>query len=87
MAIGRYRDEPAEMDDDEREVAAAQYPEGGLVIGLGVGIVLSLVVADALLVLTPVLGGVIGFVLGRRIRRYKLRQRRTERTIDDERRP
>lgn len=86
MAIGRYRDPPSEMDDVEREVAAAQYPEGGLVIGLGVGIALPLVLLEALLVATPILGGVIGFVLGRRVRDHKIRRRQAESTAGDERR-
>ncbi|WP_090618225.1 hypothetical protein [Natrinema salaciae] len=80
MAIGQYRDDPAEMDDIEREVAAAQYPEGGLVVGLGVGIVLPLVTLEALLFLTPLLGGVVGFALGRRVRDYAIRRRRADRT-------
>ncbi|WP_254522173.1 hypothetical protein [Natrinema caseinilyticum] len=79
MAIGRYRDVPADMDDVEREVAAAQYPEGGLVFGLGVGIVLPIVTIEALLLLTPILCGVGGFVLGRFVRDYEIRRRRAER--------
>ncbi|UHQ95101.1 hypothetical protein [Haloterrigena alkaliphila] len=80
MAIGQYRDDPAEMDDLEREVAAAQYPEGGLVVGLGLGIVLPLLTSPALLVIGPVLGGVVGFGLGRRIRDAAIRRRRADRS-------
>ncbi|WP_254527845.1 hypothetical protein [Natrinema gelatinilyticum] len=83
MAIGRYRDVPADMDDVEREVAAAQYPEGGLVLGLGMGIVLPIVTVEALLVLAPILCGVAGFVLGRRIRDYEIRRRRAERSAGE----
>ncbi|MDF9747525.1 hypothetical protein [Natrinema salsiterrestre] len=83
MAIGEYRDVPAEMDDIEREVAAAQYPEGGLVVGLGVGIVLPLVTVQALLLVGPVLGGVVGFALGRRIRDYEIRRRRADRPSEE----
>ncbi|WP_254762796.1 hypothetical protein [Natrinema marinum] len=79
MAIGRYRDAPAEMDDIEREVAAAQYPEGGLVLGLGVGIVLPLLTLEALLLAAPVLCGVAGFAAGRRLRDREIRRRRAER--------
>lgn len=80
MAIGQYRDDPAEMDDLEREVAAAQYPEGGLVVGLGLGIVIPLVTVPALLAVGPVLGGVVGFVLGRRLREAAIRRRRADRS-------
>lgn len=80
MAIGQYRDEPSEMDDVEREVAAAQYPEGGLVVGLGLGIVLPVLTIPALLVVAPFLGGVLGFALGRRIRDAAVRRRRDDRS-------
>ncbi len=80
MAIGQYRDEPSEMDDIEREVAAAQYPEGGLVVGLGLGIALPLLTIPALLVVTPILGGVLGFALGRRVRDAAVRRRRADRS-------
>ncbi len=83
MAIGQYRDDPAEMDDVEREVAAAQYPEGGLVVGLGVGIVLPVLTVQALLVLTPFLGGIVGFVVGRRFRDYAIRRRRRDRSATE----
>ncbi|WP_226005138.1 hypothetical protein [Natrinema salinisoli] len=83
MAIGEYRDVPAEMDDIEREVAAAQYPEGCLVVGLGVGVVLPLVTVQALLLVAPVLGGVVGFALGRRIRDYEIQRRRADRTPEE----
>ncbi|WP_408959723.1 hypothetical protein [Natrinema sp. 74] len=83
MAIGRYRDEPSEMDDIEREVAAAQYPEGGLVVGLGLGIVLPLLTVPALLVVAPFLGGVLGFTLGRRVRDAAVRRRRADRSTGE----
>ncbi|PCR92164.1 hypothetical protein [Natrinema ejinorense] len=83
MAIGQYRDDPAEMDDIEREVAAAQYPEGGLVVGLGLGIVLPLVTLEALLFVAPVLGGVVGFALGRRVRDAAIRRRRAARAATE----
>ncbi len=83
MAIGQYRDDPAEMDDLEREVAAAQYPEGGLVVGLGLGIVFPLATVPALLAVAPVLGGVAGFALGRRIRDAAIRRRRAARSTGE----
>lgn len=84
MAIGRYRDVPDEMEDIEREVAAAQYPEGGLVVGLGAGILLPLLLAEILLLVVPLLGGMLGFTLGRRLRDYKIRRRRADRHAGDE---
>ena len=86
MAIGEYRDTPSEMDDIERKVAAAQYPEGGLVVGLGLGIVFPILVLEALILLTPILGAILGFATGRRIRDYKVRKRQAEHDIGDERR-
>ncbi|ELY40446.1 hypothetical protein [Natronorubrum tibetense] len=84
MAIGQYRDVPDEMEEIEREVAAAQYPEGGLVVGLGVGILLPLLLAEILLLVIPLLGGVLGFALGRRLRDYKIRCRRADGHARDE---
>lgn len=84
MAIGRYRDAPSDMDEVEREVAAAQYPEGCLVIGLGLGIVLPVLVAELLLLVTPFLGGVVGYGIGRRLRAYKIRRRHAERATGDD---
>lgn len=74
MAIGKYRDSPADMDELEREIAAAQYPEGGLVVGIGLGIVVGMITLEMLLVLTPFLGGLLGYVLGCRLRRRKIRR-------------
>lgn len=85
MAIGRYRDIPAEMDEIEREVAAAQYPEGGLVVGLGIGIVLPLALAEIFLLFAPLVGGMLGFALGRRLRDYKIRRRLAKRRLEHER--
>jgi hypothetical protein len=76
MAIGRYRDVAAEMDDEECHVAAAQYPEGGLVAGLGVGIVVPLLAAPALVALGPFVGALAGYGLGRLYRGRRLSRRR-----------
>ncbi|ELY50370.1 hypothetical protein [Natronolimnohabitans innermongolicus] len=81
MAIGKYRDEPTEMDEYEEEIAAAQYPEGGLVVGIGAGIAVAMVTLEALLVLTPFLGGLVGYALGRRLRRQRVD--RAERRLTD----
>lgn len=86
MPIGRFRDVPTEMDELERRVAAAQYPEGGVVLGTSTGLVLALVTADPLVVVTPVVGGVGGFWLGLQYRRRKLEHLRAEheRTVPEQ---
>lgn len=73
MTLGRFRDDPAEMSTAEREVVAAQYPEGALVAGMGVGIVTALAVAPALVPVAPIGGGIAGFAAGRWFRRYRIR--------------
>ena len=73
MAIGRFRDDPEEMTPAEREVVAAQYPEGALVAGMGLGIVLPLVLAPALVVVGPIAGGLAGYAVGRWFRRSRIR--------------
>ncbi|MFC6838498.1 hypothetical protein [Halomarina ordinaria] len=79
MAIGRYRDVPDRMDDAECAVAAAQYPEGGLVVGMGLGIGLALLFAPALVAVGPLVGSVAGFAAGRWVARRRLRQLRATR--------
>lgn len=83
MAIGRYRDDPEEMDAIEQAVAAAQYPEGALVAGAGLGIAVSLLVAPLFSAIGGIVGGVVGYNCGRLYRRQKLRQRRA-RSLDAE---
>lgn len=73
MAIGPFRDVPAEMDDVEARVAAAQYPEGALVAGVGVGTVVPLLVAPSLAPLGAILSGLVGFAVGRWYRGRKVR--------------
>lgn len=63
MAIGRYRDVPAEMDDLECRVAAAQYPEGGLVVGMGLGIVLGMALSPVAVAVGPIVGA-LALVVG-----------------------
>jgi len=38
MPVGRFRNDPRELDEVEREVSAAQYPELALNLGMGLGI-------------------------------------------------
>ena len=73
MAIGRFRDDPEAMDEAERTVAAAQYPEGALVAGMGLGMALPMALAPALVVVGPLVGGVAGFAAGRWLRDRRLR--------------
>ncbi|WP_049912911.1 hypothetical protein [Natrialba hulunbeirensis] len=79
MSIGRFRDVPSEMDGVEREIAAAQYPEGGLVFGLASGVVAGMLTSALLLVTLPFVGALAGFAVGRQYRTYRLRQRRRSR--------
>jgi hypothetical protein len=76
MAIGRYRDRPAEMDDLECRVAAAQYPGGGLVLGMGLGIVLGMVLSPGAVAVGPIVGALAGYGPSRVFRGYRLRQLR-----------
>ena len=74
MAIGRFRTDPAELTAEERAVVAKQHPEGALVVGMGLGIAVSMAVAPALVVVGPIVGGVGGYALGRWYRARRLRE-------------
>jgi hypothetical protein len=76
MAIGRFRDVPAEMDDLECRVAAAQYPEGGLVAGMGLGIALGIPLSPVAVAVGPIAGALAGYGAGRVFRGYRLRRLR-----------
>lgn len=76
MTLGRYRDLPAEMDDLECRVAAAQYPEGGLVVGMGVGIALGIALSPLVVAVGPIVGALAGYGAGRLFRGYRLRRLR-----------
>lgn len=90
MPVGRYREDPRELGEREREIHARQYPEGLLVVGTMLGIALkfgfqfgllpatSAVVSNAIVVTGVVVGGVGGYLVGIRYRRRKIR------AIDDE---
>lgn len=85
MPVGRFREDPRELGDEERAVYARQHAEGLLTVGslLGVGIPYGLsVVAPGLV--SPVLGrlaalvgvlvgGIGGYLLGYAYRERKLR--------------
>jgi len=74
MPVGRFRKDPRELDEVERRVFAAQYPEGSLLFGMGVGLIVPMtaqwVTEVPSLVLTlgtgvgPLIGGVVGYLLG-----------------------
>ena len=62
------------MDDTECRVAAAQYPEGGLVVGMGLGIVLGMALSPVAVALGPIVGALAGYGAGRVFRGYRLRR-------------
>lgn len=87
MPVGKFRSDPRELDEVERRVSSLQYPEAGVPIGMGLGLVLPLLVGTlsvaslplAVLahpagpVVGPVLGGVIGYLLGHRLKERRIR--------------
>lgn len=74
MAIGRYRVDPEDMTAAEREVVAAQYPEGALVAGMGLGMAVTVVLASSLVFAGGIVGGLVGYVVGRWFRARRLGQ-------------
>lgn len=74
MAIGRYRVDPEDMTPAEREVVAAQYPEGALVAGMGLGIGVTMALAPALVFVGGIIGGLAGYLIGRWFRARRLRR-------------
>lgn len=76
MPIGRFRSDPTEMDADELFVNAAQIPEGSLVAGMGVGILVSLASVPELAAGGAIVGGVLGYLAGHRIKDWKLSRMR-----------
>jgi hypothetical protein len=61
------------MDDLECRVAAAQYPEGGLVVGMGVGIGLGMLLSPVVVAVAPLVGALPGYDSGRAVRGHRLR--------------
>ncbi len=88
MPVGRFRKDPRELDEVEKRVTAAQYPEGGLLLGMGIGLIipmtvrwvvgLSSVVATLWTGFGPMVGGVIGYLLGHLYKRWRLESIRGE---------
>jgi hypothetical protein len=87
MPVGRFRTDPTELDDAERQVSARQYPEGALVVGMGIGVAAPFLVQQfalsiALLsspvgtALGPLVGGVAGYLLGHQYKQYRIRVHR-----------
>lgn len=76
MPIGRFRSDPTEMDADELSVHSAQIPEGSLVAGMGAGIVLPLVTVPEVTAAGAIVGGVLGYLAGHRLKDWKLRRAR-----------
>ena len=69
MPVGRFRKNPRELDEVEKRVAAAQYPEGSLLFGMGVGLVIPLAIQGSIpglpsLVGIPSIVGTLGTGLG-----------------------
>lgn len=86
MPVGRFRTDPRELDEVEREVSAQQLPEAALTVGMGVGLglgMLSLLPAPlSTFFPTPaltILGGIAGYLLGFRLKMRRVAKRR-ERT-------
>jgi hypothetical protein len=88
MPVGRFRKNPRELDEVEKRVTAAQYPEGGLLFGMGIGLVIPMtvrwVVEISSIVATlstgfgPMVCGVVGYLLGHLYKRWRLDSLRGE---------
>lgn len=88
MPVGRFRENPRELDDTERFVTARQYAEGlhvfGSLLGLSVPHVLAAVAPGAPAVLLSPLGAIIGLLVGG-ISGYLLGDRYASRSIQGRR--
>lgn len=85
MPVGRFRTDPRELDEVEREVSAQQLPEAALTLGMGVGLGLGLLgllpVWLSAVLPTPaltILGGIVGYLLGFRLKTHRIEKRRNE---------
>jgi len=84
MPVGRFRKNPRELDDVEMRVFAAQYPEGSLLFGIGLGLLAAMVAgvvteipATTNTLVTgfgPIVGGIAGYLLGHVYKDMRLRQ-------------
>ena len=81
MAIGPFHESPVEMDELEQRIAAAQYPEGGLVFGATVGLLAAMVSVEPALFVGPMVGALGGYLLGRRYRDLKVASLRRDRFV------
>jgi membrane protein YqaA with SNARE-associated domain len=88
MPVGRFRKNPRELDDFEKQVFAAQYPEGSLLLGMGVGLFFAMTAKDLSLLpslvttvgtgVGPIIGGVFGYLLGHAYKQRRLRNLRRQ---------
>lgn len=83
MPVGRFRTDPRELDEVEREVSAQQLPEAALTVGTGAGLALGMlsVLPAPLATLLPtpaltIIGGIVGYLLGFRLKRHRIEKRR-----------
>lgn len=88
MPVGRFRSDPRELDDVEREISAKQFPEAALMLGMGFGLTIPLAlgtyVASVAALLAPVggtgvasallsiTGGIVGYLVGYRYKQYRI---------------
>ncbi len=86
MPVGRFRKNPRELDDFEKQVSAAQYPEGSLLLGMSVGLLLPMSVIGLVDIpavlgtlstgIGPIVGGVAGYLLGHVYKQIRLERLR-----------
>lgn len=90
MPVGRFRTDPRTLDDIERKIYALQYPEGALVIGMGLGLIIPLIFQQVpnlgpfsdilgstiMTVLAPIILGVVFYLAGHQFKKYRLQNSR-----------
>lgn len=82
MPIGRFRNDPRELDDIEQDISAKQIPEASLMVGMGIGLVVPMAIVPDVAVagaLLSIAGGIVGYLIGFRykVRRIERRRRQT----------